>query len=277
MIIKAENGLPIYQGDTFTIKLVRYSDPARLNAARNAARYLGKPDIANTRRPLSIIRKGHVPAIFRGEMAEFEFTDVSKEVYDHLVTYSTANMRVAGGNRALKSDGYTMPSDKVKDAEKVRTAISGSMHEYYSLINSGETPQVARSAMPVNAKLNTFVFQFNFLTLGQSVFKQRIWEKGAQGNTEKVVQAMYELVEFMDSQLWMTFYEWYGKPATDWVEVRRKISKDEMTVEELIYALEDSCKGELKDKRGNKLHHANRDDSAFDTLLKIYGEQKSMW
>lgn len=261
MTIKIENGVPVYYGDTFKITLIRYSDPDRLNAARNAARYLGKKDITNIRRPLSIIRMGHVPAIFRGEMAEFEFEDVSKEVYDHLATYSTANMRVAGGNRALKSDGYTMPSDKVKDAEKVRTAISGSMHEYYSLLNSGETPQVARSAMPVNAKLNTFVFQFNFLTLGQSVFKQRIWEKGSQGNTEKVVQAMYELVEYMDSQLWMTFYEWYGKPATDWVEVRRKIKKKNITLTEFLE--------QAGNTDGNILLE--------DVLVELYGEQKSMW
>lgn len=260
-MIKIKNSMPVYHGDTFTIKLVRYSDPHRLNAARNAARYLGKSDIANTRRPLSIIRMGHVPAIFRGEMAEFEFTDVSKEVYDHLATYSTANMRVAGGNRALKSDGYTMPSDKMKHEKRVREGIKGSMHEYHALLNSGETPQVARSAMPVNAKLNTFVFQFNFLTLGQSVFKQRIWEKGAQGNTEKVVQAMYELVEFMDSQLWMTFYEWYGKPATDWVEVRRKIKKKNITFAEFV---------EL-------VGHEDEERLLEDLLVEIYGEQKSMW
>lgn len=261
MTIKIKNGMPVYHGDTFIIKLTRYSDPDRLHAARNAARYLGKTDIDNIRRPLSIIRMGHVPAIFRGEMAEFEFTDVSKEVYDHLATYSTANMRVAGGNRALRSDGYVLPSDKVKDEDAVSFAIGDSMGNYYDLLDSGETPQVARAAMPVNAKLNTFVFQFNFLTLGQSVFKQRIWEKGSQGNTEKVVQAMYELVEFMDSQLWMTFYEWYGKPSTDWVEVRRKIKKKNITFAEFV---------EL-------VGHEDEERPLENILVELYGEQKSMW
>ncbi|ARK23589.1 hypothetical protein SporoP37_02035 [Sporosarcina sp. P37] len=260
-MIKTKNGMPVYHGDTFTIKLTRYSDPDRLHAARNAARYLGKTDIDNIRRPLSIIRMGHVPAIFRGEMAEFEFIDVSKEVYDHLATYSTANMRVAGGNRALKSDGYTMPSDKVKDVGMVKLWIENSMEGYHCLLDHGETPQVARSAMPVNAKMNTFVFQFNFLTLGQSVFKQRIWEKGAQGNTEKVVQAMYELVEFMDSQLWTTFYEWCGKPSTDWVEVRRKIKKKNISLADFVE--------QARNAEGNILLE--------DLLVELYGEQKSMW
>ncbi|GKV65486.1 MULTISPECIES: FAD-dependent thymidylate synthase [unclassified Sporosarcina] len=261
MTIKIKNGLPVYYGDTFTIKLARYSDPDRLHAARNAARYLGKSDIDNIRRPLSIIRMGHVPAIFRGEMAEFEFVDVSKEVYDHLATYSTANMRVAGGNRALKSDGYTMPSDRMQDPEMVKTWIENSMESYHCLLDHKETPQVARSAMPVNAKMNTFVFQFNFLTLGQSVFKQRIWEKGAQGNTAKVVQAMYELVEFMDSQLWTTFYEWYGQPSTDWVEVRRKIKKKKITLEEFV----------------ERTSNADGNILLEDMLVELYGEQKSMW
>jgi hypothetical protein len=79
------NGDLFYQGDTFKIVMTRYSDPKRLNLARSAAIYLGKSDRDNTRRPLSIIRNGHVGEIFRGEMAEFEFIDVSKEVYDHIV------------------------------------------------------------------------------------------------------------------------------------------------------------------------------------------------
>jgi len=140
-----DSGVREYQGGTFLIRMTRYSDPERLNAARNAARYLGKTDLDNTRRPLSIIKQGHVPEVFRGEFAEFEFEDVSKEVYDHIITYTTRNMRVAGGNRALTSDNFTMPSDKMKNSTSVKIAINGSMHEYQSLLASGETPQVARS------------------------------------------------------------------------------------------------------------------------------------
>jgi len=276
MIIE-ENGLLTYVGDTFKIRLTRYSDPERLNSARNAARYLGKSDLENIRRPLNIIKQGHVPAVFRGEMAEFEFEDVSKEAYDHLITYSTANMRVAGGNRALKSDSFTMPSDKMKNPERVKTAIQGSMKNYHGLLESGETPQVSRGAMPVNAKLNTFVFQFNFVTLAESVFKQRIWEKGAQGNTVKVVKGMCELVHFMDNELWETFYDWYGEPATSWVEVRRKIQKEKITVNQLIENLQLAVEGKLTDRRGNPLPQINANGSSFEELNKLYGELKSMW
>lgn len=252
-----------YQGDTFQIKLTRYSDPERLNLARNAAIYLGKPDRDNIRRPLSIIRQGHVPEIFRGEYAEFEFIDVSKEVYDHIVTYTTRNMRVAGGNRALTSDDYTLPSDKVKDLKAVETAIRGSMHNYHWLLQrqpGGETPQVARSAMPVAAKINPFVYQFNFLTLMQSFFHQRIFQKGAQGNTVKVVRGMWELVHAQDPELWDVAYEYFGTPAVEWRTVGQKLKK--MTVDQLMYALSNEADHEAK---------------AFDELRRMFGEEKSMW
>lgn len=250
-----------FQGDTFSIVLRRYSDPERLNAARNAAIYLGKPDRDNTRRPLSIVRQGHVPEVFRGEFAEFEFIDVSKEVYDHLVTYTTRNMRVAGGNRALTSDDFTMPSDKMKDNDAVYWRVQGSMDNYRDLLEAGETPQVARSAMPISAKLNPFVFQFNLLTLAQAVFKQRIWEKGAQGNTVKVVKGMFDLVHDVDPELWDTFNEWYGQPATDWTEVRRKIKKKQISVVDFLLAIDG----------------VKRDEKLEDVLVRLYGEQKTMW
>lgn len=262
-IFFSETGEMCYQGDTFVIKLTRYSDPERLNLARNAAIYLGKKDRDNVRRPLSIIRQGHVPAIFRGEMVEFEFIDVSKEVYDHIITYTTANMRAAGGNRALTSDSYTLPSDKVKSIENVHGAIWDSMQNYKSLLDAGETPQVSRSAMPISAKLNPFVFQFNFLTLGESVFKQRLWEKGAQGNTVKVIKGMFELCSAMDKDLWDTFYEHKGTPALEWSQVRSKLNKSKLTIQDFFNFVENE--------------KINKDDSLVEILSKTYGEIKSMW
>lgn len=260
-MITEENGILSYVGDTFVIRLVRYTDPERKNSARNAARYLGKKDIDNVRRPLSIIRQGHVPEIFRGEFAEFEFEDVSKEVYDHLVTYTTRNMRVAGGNRALTSDGYTLPSDKMKHPVDVEAMIRESMDSYTFLLGEGETPQVARAAMPVNAKMNIFVYQFNFLTLAQSLFRQRIWEKGAQGNTVKVVQAMYELVHHVDPELWETFNEWIGEPAANWNEVRRKLKKKKIALLDFL----------------GDINPNDHDKPLEQVLVELYGEQKSMW
>lgn len=263
MIKQNEHGQWVYHGDTFQIILQRYSDPHRLNLARNAAIYLGKSDRDNIRRPLSIIRQGHVPEIFRGEMVEFEFVGVSKEVYDHIITYTTRNMRATGGNRALVSSDYTMPSDKMKNPMVVERAIRDAMNDYKILLDSGETKQVARSAMPVSAKMNNFVYQFNFLTLGESVFKQRLWEKGAQGNTVKVVLGMFELCRYIDAELWDTFYEHKGTPAIEWEEVRKRLKKNKLTVREMYVDTE--------------LEYPYQDITVLEYLTKKYGEQKSMW
>jgi hypothetical protein len=267
MIKQDEQGYWIYEGDTFTIRMTRYSDPHRLHLARNAARYLGKSDIENIRRPLGVIKKGHVGEIFRGEHVEFEFIDVSKEVYDHIITYTTRNMRVAGGNRALVSDDYTIPSDKMKHPENVEAKIKFSMQNYEQLLKEGETPQVSRSAMPVAAKMNIFVYQFNFLTLGQSVFAQRVWDKGAQGNTVKVIDGMLKLCENIDKELWDTFYKYMGTPALRWREVKRKLEVHHVTVHQLL----------------NELHalalsgEGSPDESVLDYLDRKYGDIKTMW
>jgi hypothetical protein len=258
-----------FQGDTFKIILRRYSDPDRLNLARNAAIYLGKKDRDNIKRPLKIIRDGHTTAIFRGVMVEFEFIDVSKEVYDHIITYTTANMRAAGGNRALTSDSYTMPSDRMKDPDRVRANIEKSMDAYKDNLQAGETPQVARTAMPPSAKLNPFTYQFNFVTLGESLFKQRIWEKGAQGNTVKVIKGMFELCQTVDCELWDTFYEYKGTPSIEWGVVRKRLKKEGLTVSQLfneLYTL-------LPDAESGQ----NPDESVIDYLVRRSGGLKSMW
>jgi thymidylate synthase ThyX len=264
-----EDGLLCYKGDTFTIVLNRYTDPDRLNLARNAAIYLGKKDRDNIKRPLNILRDGHVTAIFRGEHAEFEFIDVSKEAYDHIITYTTANMRAAGGNRALISNDFTMPSDKMKDEARVRGCIASSMANYENLLEHKETRQVARSAMPVAAKMNPFVYQFNFVTLGESMFKQRLWEKGAQSNTAKVVQGMFELCRAMDSELWDKFYEYKGTPAIEWEEVRKKLNKEKLTVHQLL--------NELHALATDPEVGQNPDESIVDYLVRRSGGLKSMW
>lgn len=267
-IFRDENKTLCYQGDTFLIRMHRYSDPQRLNLARNAALYLGKPDQDNVKRPLNILRDGHVTAIFRGEHAEFEFVGVSKEVYDHLITYTTANMRATGGNRALVSDDYTMPSDKMKNPELVRHNIEISMNAYRELVEGRETKQVARSAMPVSAKLNPFVFQFNFVTLGESIFKQRLWERGAQGNTVKVVEGMFELCRNVDCELWEKFYEHKGEPALAWEEARKRLNKKNLKVSDIVPELVSAL---------NDPECQNGDISLVDYLTKKYGGLTSMW
>ena len=228
------------------IKIVRYSDPLRLNLARNAAIYLGKEDKDNIRRPLNILRMGHTLEIFRGESVEFLFNGVSKEVYDHLTTYTTRNMRVTCGNRAKLSNGWVMPSDKMKLPSFVGTVIQ-EVHKWYHELANTESPQVARSAMPCGATMNEFVIQFNFATLMQAVFPQRIWTHGAQGNTRIVVQRMYELLLEEDKELWETVEECYGAKMQAWMQAYRKLRKME------------------------------RGDIIIEGIIEEFGKTKNMW
>lgn len=265
-VYRDENKVLCYQGDGFKIRMHRYSDPQRLNLARNAAIYLGKPDQDNIKRPLNILRDDHVTAIFRGEHAEFEFVDVSKEVYDHLITYTTANMRATGGNRALTSNDFAMPGDRVKNDTAVFSAIQNSMNNYKSLLEQNETKQVARSAMPVAAKMNPFVFQFNFVTLGESIFKQRIWEKGAQANTAKVVEGMFALCQTVDCELWDAFYEYKGTPALSWEQARKRLNKKNVTINDIFTDLQH----EFRQGRDGDL-------TLVEYISTKYGGLKSMW
>jgi hypothetical protein len=262
-IVTNERGNREYHGDTFRIELFRYSDPDRLNLADSAAIYLGKEDTDNVRRPLSIMKLDHALEIFRGENATFKFYNVSKQVYDHLVTYKTLNMRAAGGNRALVSYGYTLPSDRMKDPDEVQRRVGESMRQYLDLVEAGETKQVARAAMPVAANMNPFKLQFNFQTLIESLFVQRIWEPGAQGNTVKVVRGMFALCHAADPELWETVYELYGPHVKAWKLAQRRIRNKSVTVGEFLAALEE--KG------------APVDVTLDEAIREVYGGQKSMW
>jgi len=218
------------------IRIVRYSDPLRVNLSRNAAIYLGRDDRDNIRRPLNILRMGHTLEIFRGESVEFSFTGVSKEVYDHLTTYTTRNMRVTCGNRAKLSSGWVMPADKMKQPSFVGTIVKEAYNWYRELAHK-ESPQVARSAMPCGATMNEFVIQFNFATLMQAVFPQRIWTHGAQGNTRSVVQRMYELLLEEDAELWEVARECFGEGANEWMQAYRKLKKTDrgqLLIDEIV-------------------------------------------
>lgn len=233
------------------VKLLRYSDPDRKSLAHAAAIYLNKPDTENVKRPLSLIRKGDTLAIFRGEHARFEFR-TSKIVYDHLITYTTLNMRACGGLRGNRADVFVPP---VSDPDPLLKAV-GEQHLYaYQELLKGVNPltgegilprkkEVARSVAPMSVELH-YVLEFNFATLIEAVFPQRIWAPGAQPDTKQVVQEMFELVYEQDPELWGLVKEYYGPEALAWKKVRAKLKKE--------------------------------DPVLYDHLLQRYGVMKSMW
>ncbi len=235
----------------FSVKLVRYTDPARLSLAHAAAVYLGKPDTNNIKRPLNIIKKGDTLAIFRGESARFEFS-TSKVVYDHLITYTTINMRACGGLRANEATVFVPPAE---DDDPVYQELGEEHLANYRKLVHGIDPQTedpihkkrlqaARSIAPVSVQLH-YLLDFNFTTLIESVFPQRIWSPGAQLDTRQVVQTMYSLIREQDPELWDLVYEYYGPEAHAWKRLRMKLKQE---------------RPEL-----------------YEQLLKEYGVIRSMW
>lgn len=244
----------------FKIEIFRYTDPERLHLADSAAVYLGKKDTDNIKRPLSIMGNGHALEIFRAESATFKYHGVSKQVYDHLITYKTLQARIAGGNRALVSDTYTMPIDRMKNPELVKQKLKQSHGSYMELVNAGESGQIARSAMPVNANMNTFKLQWNFQTLIESLFTQRIFEKGAQGLTVEVVRAMFWLCHCVDPELWERVFDLYGPHVKSWKEAHKRLRRKKITVREFISDIENGLDMNLE-----------------EAIRKVYGKEKSMW
>jgi hypothetical protein len=173
-------------------------------------------------------------------------------------------MRAAGGHRANVVDGFTMPSDRMKNPELVRQKIASSMQNYQDLLDAGETPQVARAAMGVNGHMNGFELQFNFQTLIESLFVQRIWELGAQGNTVKVVRGMFELCHAVDPELWDTAVEYYGPHTKEWKDVQKKLRKSELTTHQFVKMLQEVS-----------LDISQR--PLEEILRETFGQQKTMW
>jgi hypothetical protein len=256
------------------VKLLRYSDPDRLSLAKASAIFLGKPDEDNIKRPLNLLRQKH-KSIFRGEHVRFEFW-TSKIVYDHLITYTTANVRACAGLRANQATDFVVPLEVV--GTELESVIESKGIEHlndYNALVEGVDPetkdpikkarlQAARAIAPTSVQLH-YIFEFNFLTLMESIFPQRIWEPGAQPDTKEVVRMMWELVREQDPELWDTARDVFGEEAIAWDKLRHTLKKKGITLEEIRTVLE-----KYDDPHGNELN-------VVSILLQEYGKQKSMW
>jgi len=258
------------------VKVLRYSDPDRRMLAKNAAVFLGKDDEENIRRPLTLLRKKH-KSIFRGENIDFEFF-ASKPVYDHLITYTTQQRRACAGLRANRAGDFVVPLE-VEGTDLGRIINqTGQRHleDYHSLIDGVDPEtqdptqkarlQAARSVAPIGVTLH-FTFQFNFLTLMEAIFPQRIWEPGAQPDTQEIAQMMWEAVRPYDPDLWDTAWDVFGPEAILWDKLRHVLKKKRVSVGELYTELKAFIESE---------------DGDADVLLEEYlrqrfGPKGSMW
>ena len=202
------------------VELIVYGDPHRLLLARVAAEYLAKPDQDNRKRPLQLLRRGHF-SIFRHVHVTCQFR-TSLIVRDHLFRYTTAAM-AAAGLRINEAEGIVPP---VLDSPPAKQAVEATewmtLGAYHRLRDAGIRMQDARYAAPCGVEVS-YIMTFNFLTLMQAVFPQRLWEPGAQAETHQTVQDLWEVVRVQDPELWEAAREKLGPEAIRWEKARWRL------------------------------------------------------
>jgi hypothetical protein len=83
---------------------------------------------------------------------------------------------------------------------------------YERMVDAGEQPQAARAILPANIILPPFQFDFSKEALAKNLFKQRVWQAGAQGETREIVEDMLACCKAIDHEKWAKLADAVGKP-----------------------------------------------------------------
>lgn len=224
---------------------LRATDMDRLSSAFKAGLYLGKyDDMENTERFLTkMVAAGHSYEPIRGENVLFLYIGVGKPVYDHMVTYTVGRpTRIAGGQRANLPWGFEVPAELKGDSSKFFNAGMDAVDYIIGLTKESDGEmgkqqiQVARSLLPVGYIMPPFLLEFTEESLVKSVFRQRIWEKGAQGATVDIVNDMWECVLQLDAEKWETLLDYHGPHTARWAKAMRTLRDKEITFNEFVIA-----------------------------------------
>ncbi|MBC9785925.1 FAD-dependent thymidylate synthase [Heliobacterium chlorum] len=226
---------PVQKGRVIAL---RYTDRERLSSAFAAALYLGKyDDMDNTERFLKgMVRAGHSYEPIRGETISFLYIGVSKPAYDHLITYTLRNRRIAGGLRANKPWGYVIPKE-AKNRKVYKAMMESQLAQCEELTRQADTKeqlQAVRSLYPTGVILPPFMFDFSEEALAKNIFQQRLWEPGAQGETKEIVQNMFEAVRELDLEKWDFLQEYHGEHMSTQKRAMRKLREQRPTLGDLL-------------------------------------------
>jgi len=253
----------------------RSTDTDRLYSAFKAATYLGKyDDMQNIDRFLfKMVKSHHSYEPIRGEEIAFLYIGVGKPVYDHIITYTAGrNTRIAGGQRANLPWGIEVPVE-TKDKEGYINRNWQRIENVINLIGKGEEQpevkeqlQAARSELPVGYIMPPFIYEFSEEALAKHVFRQRLWEQGAQGGTVDIINNMWECCLELDNEKWGTLLEYHGPHTVAWEKAMRTLRDKQYTFKEL-------CSLHF-DKLGN----VDLDAPLYEIIMNTVGKmQKTMW
>lgn len=288
---QAINDIFVRRGDRVVqhgrVIVLRATDHDRLVSAFKSAIYLGNyHDLQNRTRFLKrMVKLEHSYEPIRGESLLFLFIGVGKPVYDHLITYSVGRTtRIAAGQRANLPWGYEIPveardlslyreeplariRDVVYRVQKLRDA-----HERDGQEERPEQIQALRSTLPVGYIMPPFLLEFSEEALIKHVFRQRLFEKGAQGATVEVVADMWEATRQIDPEKWETLLDYHGPHLAHWRRAMRTLRDQKITLRTLLQdagiAFSETSTGELVVK----------DLLLYDLLMETVGKlPPSMW
>lgn len=259
---------------------LRSTDKDRLASAFKAGIYLGNyHDLDNRDRFLTkMVKAGHSYEPIRGETILFLFIGVGKPVYDHLVTYSVGRYtRIAGGQRANLPWGYEVPVE-AKNPEVYLEMNLPRIRQVIEFLNkSEENPvpeqiQAMRSSLPVGYIMPPFLMEFGEEALIKNVFRQRLFEKGAQGATVDVVNDMWQCVLQLDREKWETLYDYHGPHIVGWKKAMRTLRDKGMTLEDLLE------KAGYPVKREGEVSIIPRGINLYQLLMETVGKPpRSIW
>nr|WP_230087791.1 hypothetical protein [Alicyclobacillus mali (ex Roth et al. 2021)] len=247
---------------------LRATDQDRLSSAFKASLYLGKyNDMANRDRFLrSMVAAGHSYEPIRGETILFLFIGVAKPVYDHLITYTVGRpTRIAGGQRANVPWGFELPvearhpEEYEEELERIREVIRLAKQE------RTEQMQAARAKLPVGYIMPPFLLEFSEEALIKHVFRQRLFERGAQGATVEVVSDMLKACLAIDEEKWTFLIDYHGPHIQQWQKAMRTLRKERLSLRQLA-AMENLSPEEALDA------------DLYDLLMATVGKlPPSMW
>lgn len=273
---------------------LRGTDVGRLSSAFKAGVYLGKyDDLTNTTRFLSkMVKAGHSYEPIRGENILFLFIGTGKPVYDHMVTYTVGRpTRIAGGQRANLPWGFEVPTELKGDSSKFFNAGLESVDYIIDLTKQSDGEmgqhqiQVARSLLPVGYVMPPFLMEFTEEALVKSVFKQRLWEKGAQGATVDIINDMWQCVLQLDQEKWETLLDYHGPHTDRWAKAMRTLRDKPVTFDEFTIELRKHLGLTLPDGFMNLTeeelraeHEILRNTDIYDFVLNKFGKLPlNMW
>jgi hypothetical protein len=189
---------------------------------------------SNESLPLILLKRDEAE-IFRG--VGFHVTFYAPEpIREHLVRNVTRWAMAAKGLRVSEALDFYAP-EGAKDRETLQAIGEDALANYIARINiGGEKNQDARAVAPFNSMVR-WTMSLNYMTL-MYIFKARNWAVGADPDTRRIVEMLWDIVHATDPDLWDAFYEFYGPPTMYGSRAMRQLRERDVTVQQFLDRLE---------------------------------------